>query len=93
MERASSTSQADRIVGKFVGKFGSFVAASNVIGVPVNSLNRWRESGDIRRKHWNRILRAAVLNDVPVTPHDFIADLDDVYQELIRLKKKSEETV
>jgi hypothetical protein len=90
MERASATSQAERIVGKFTERFGSFVAASDAIGVPVNSLNRWRASGDIRRKHWRKILRAAVLNDVPVTPHDFVADLDEVYQELMRLKEKAD---
>ena len=44
------------------------------------TVQQWKRYGYIGFQHWQRILGAAVWNDIPVTLHDFTEDVERQYQ-------------
>ena len=70
-------SQADRIIRKF----GGIRPMAKMLGMKNHTtVQRWEEYGHIKFQYWRMILGAAVCNDIPVTLHDFVADLEKQYQ-------------
>jgi len=52
------------------------------------TVQRWEGLGHIKFQYWRMILVAAVWNDIDVTLHDFVADLEKQYQLDVQTRNK-----
>jgi hypothetical protein len=80
------SSQADRIIRKF----GGLRPMAKMLGMENHTtVQTWKRYGYIGFQYWSKILGVAVWNDIPVTLHDFTADLEEQYQVDVERRSKA----
>ncbi|MBB3144896.1 hypothetical protein FHS21_001297 [Phyllobacterium trifolii] len=65
-----------------IGKFGGLTKTARALGVPISTVQGWKERGKVPQEHWLPLIEAAGKNGDALEVTDFLKDHEEPSSEV-----------